>query len=106
MTDSTEENIDARLGALMAEHGPEPDPRFTDRVLALVDADRRLAAARRAAWRRFGVEAAAATALGISALALMHMDGDATGWMVGPGLAASLALFAFVGMGQATAARS
>ena len=104
MSDSNEAEIDARLGALLAMDEPAPDPLFTHRVLSLVDADRRLAAARRAAWRRFGVEAAAAAAVGVSVVAMMHF-GDAD-WILTPGLAASLALFAFVGLGQAGTARS
>ena len=106
MSDSNEADIDARLGALLAMDEPAPDPLFTHRVLSLVDADRRLAAARRAAWRRFGVEAAAATAVAVSVVAMMHFgEGDAD-WILTQGLAASLALFAFVGLGQAGTARS
>ncbi|HEX8215634.1 MAG TPA: hypothetical protein VF582_09225 [Allosphingosinicella sp.] len=58
-----QESIDARLGALLrgAERGP--DDVFVSRVQRAVAAEHRMEAQRRAAWRRFGGEAAASLAV-------------------------------------------
>ena len=105
MTDSNEHDVDARLGALLAMDEPAPDPHFAARMLALIDADRRLAAARRAAWKRFAMEAAAAAAIGGAVLAMLHLGMDDMDLAVGPSLAAACSLFAFVGLGHAAASR-
>ena len=58
-----EERIDARLAALFAEPGAAPDEAFVGRVGRAVLAEQKMAAARRAAWRRFGLEALASAAI-------------------------------------------
>jgi len=101
MTPQPDDAFDARLGALLADPPPAPDPRFTARVLALVEADRRLAGARRAAWRRVAVEALAAAAVAAALLALAQLSGSGATLPAGPALAGMLALFAWLGVGQA-----
>lgn len=106
MSDSQEQAIEARLGALLAACGPAPDPTFTARTMALVEADRRFAAARRRAWRRFGIEALAALAAVLVLLALGTASGEQGGWVIGPGLVTALAMFALIASSPAPSARS
>ncbi|HEX8644193.1 MAG TPA: hypothetical protein VF702_09800 [Allosphingosinicella sp.] len=68
MTD--DDRIDARLKALFAARARAPDDLFVARIARAVEADRRLAAARVAAWRRFRGEAAAGAAV-VAAFALL-----------------------------------
>jgi hypothetical protein len=63
MTMSEDEAIDARLGALFAAPQAAPDEAFVARVERAVLAEKRFAAARAAAWRRFRGEAAASLAV-------------------------------------------
>lgn len=58
-----DEAIDARLGALFATPERAPDEAFVARVERAVLAEKKLAAARAAAWRRFRGEAAASVAV-------------------------------------------
>ncbi|HEY5723315.1 MAG TPA: hypothetical protein VIT45_13435 [Allosphingosinicella sp.] len=50
------EDMDLKLASLLALPKSEPDPAFADRVMRAVLAERKLAAARRAAWTRFAAE--------------------------------------------------
>jgi hypothetical protein len=83
---------DLALGALLAEPPLEPDPRFADRVAALVEADQRWRESRRAAWQRFSGEAVSAAGVALGALAIGRLSGDVEFDPSGPGLAAALAL--------------
>ncbi|MDB5691934.1 MAG: hypothetical protein JWO81_997 [Alphaproteobacteria bacterium] len=56
-------DADAMLKALLAVPGRGPDEAFASRVERAVRAEEKLRAARRAAWRRFTAEMAAAAAL-------------------------------------------
>jgi len=53
-----EAETDARLCALLALPDEFPDEIFTARVARAIHAEARLAAARRASWRRFAVDCA------------------------------------------------
>jgi hypothetical protein len=55
--------VDRRLEALLAAPSRPPDEAFTARVERLVLIEERLSRARRAAWRRFGLETAGAAAI-------------------------------------------
>lgn len=63
---SDDERIDARLGALFATPDARPDTAFVTRIERALLAERKLAAARAAAWRRFRGEAAASLAIVIA----------------------------------------
>jgi hypothetical protein len=79
--------IDARLSALLAPPEEFPDEVFTARVRRAILAEDRLEAARRASWRRFGGELAGTAAIVLAFLLLARISGGgATG--LGPGLAA------------------
>jgi len=58
-----DELADARLSALFAVPQGAPDEAFIDRIQRAVLIEERLASARRTAWRRFAVEAAASAAV-------------------------------------------
>jgi len=59
----TDDEIDARLAALMAEPAPAPDPAFADHVVALARFDLARRRARRRALARVGREALALVAV-------------------------------------------
>ena len=59
----TDEEIDARLAALLAEPAPAPDPVFADRIVALARFDLASRRARRRSFARIGREAAALAAV-------------------------------------------
>lgn len=50
------DDMDLRLASLLALPKSAPDPAFEDRVMRAVLAEKRLVAARRAAWTRFAAE--------------------------------------------------
>lgn len=58
-----DEDVDRHLKALLAPPARPADEVFTARVERLVLIEKRLKEARRAAWRRFGLEMAAAAAV-------------------------------------------
>lgn len=58
-----ENDIDARLAALFAEHPRAPDPEFSERVIALAAYDQAQRRARRRAYRRVASETLALTAV-------------------------------------------
>ena len=93
---SENERIDARLGALFAASTPQPDEAFVARVERALLAERKLAAARTAAWRRFRGEAAASLAV-VTAFASLWRVAPADLALdqlpAGPGAAALLVLF-------------
>ena len=66
---------DERIAALFASPPRGPDEEFVARIERGVRAEQRLAAARRAAWRRFAVECAASAAI-VTAFDLV--------WRLGP----------------------
>jgi hypothetical protein len=68
-----DEAFDARLRALMAKPMRAPDEAFVARLRQNALAETRLRAARRAAWRRFAVETAAATAALLAFLLLARL---------------------------------
>lgn len=86
---------DAQLAALL-DAVPAPDPAFSRRVMALVEADAAWARARQAAWRRFGFEAAGVVAVGLAALALAQGAGPVAGVPSGSGLAGALTLLSWL----------
>lgn len=55
--------IDDQLAALFATAGAAPDESFVGRVERAVLAEQRMTAARKALWRRFGIEAAGSIAV-------------------------------------------
>ena len=58
-----DEALEARLAVLLRGQERAPDEAFVARIARAVLADERMAAQRRAAWRRLGSEVAAATAV-------------------------------------------
>lgn len=66
---------DERIAALFASPELAPDEGFVARIERAVRAEQRIAAARRAAWRRFAVECAASAAI-VTAFDLV--------WRLGP----------------------
>ena len=87
---------DKALGALLAAPPLEPDPAFATQVSALVEADARLNAARRVAWRRFAGEAISAAGVAIGAIAVSRLSGEPGLVPSGPGLAAALAMLCWL----------
>ena len=63
-------DTDRKLASLLALPRAEPDPAFADRVMRVVLAEQKLAAARRNAWTRFAAEMCA-TGAAILAFVLM-----------------------------------
>lgn len=68
-----DDGFDARLRALIKGPARGPDEAFVARVRQNALAETRLRAARRAAWRRFAVEMAAAAAALLSFLLLARL---------------------------------
>ena len=62
----SETDIDRRLGMLLRQDMPDPDPAFAERVLNAVELEAQFAAARKRTWLRLGAETAAAVAVGIT----------------------------------------
>jgi len=87
---------DKALGALLAAPALEPNPDFAARVTALVEAEARLNAARRAAWRRFAGEAISAAGIALGAVAVSRLSGEPGLMPSGPGLAAALAMLCWL----------
>lgn len=90
------ESIDDRIAALLAVPEREPDEAFVLRVERAVLADRRLAAQRAAAWRRFRGEAAASLAVVVAFALLWRVAPEAPpvgAPMFGSAAAAVLILF-------------
>jgi hypothetical protein len=61
---------DERLAALFAAPDPAPDEAFVGRIERAVLAEQRMAAARRALWRRFAIETAGSIAVAAAFLLL------------------------------------
>ncbi|HEX9953958.1 MAG TPA: hypothetical protein VGB48_01935 [Allosphingosinicella sp.] len=61
---------DLRLASLLAAPEREPDERFVLQVRQAIIADQALAAARKSAWRKFGVEMVATGAVVVAFLLL------------------------------------
>ena len=94
--------MDDRIAALLAVPEREPDEAFVRRIERAVLADRRLAAQRAAAWRRFRGEAAASLAV-VAAFALLWRgapDSLPIGAQIfSPAAAAVLILFLWFALG-------
>ena len=92
---------DARLAALFAEPARAPDEAFVARVERALAMERRFAAARRATWKRFLVEAAASAAV-VAAFQLLWRLGraapEASAPALVPAAAAVLALLFLYGL--------
>lgn len=89
MTD--EGSLDARIGALLRGPGGPPDEAFVRRIEQRIAAERRLQAARRAAWRRFATEAGGSLAM-LAAFMLLYSVAPAreSGPALGPAMAATM----------------
>jgi hypothetical protein len=80
-----EEDIDRRLGDLLARPVPEADPAFVDRVVLTARIDRQLAGARRRSLRRALVDCGAAVAVGATFYLMSQMAGAAADGVILPG---------------------
>jgi hypothetical protein len=72
MTDDRE--LDEKLGALLRGAPPVPDEAFVSRMQRLIEAERRMEAQRRAAWRRFAAEALASAAIALAFVLVARLD--------------------------------
>lgn len=95
---SDDKSRDGALGAVLAEPVFSSDPAFTASVMALVDADRRLAAVRKRAWQSFAVESVAVGAIALALLTLAQLSGTGNVLPSGPALAGVLAILAWLGL--------
>jgi hypothetical protein len=96
-----EDEIDSRLRALLAPPDEWPDEIFTRRVVGAIDAEARLAAARRRTWRRFAVDAAGSAAAVGAFLYLGGLEAPTGVIQFGPALAG----FVLLGLWVLTALR-
>lgn len=98
MTD--EDRIDAALTAIFAAPGRAPDEAFVARVERAVLAERKMAAARQAAWRRFAVETIASGAIVAAFYLLWRLSPELRldQLPVAPSAAAILVLFLWLGV--------
>ena len=80
-----EDDIDRRLGKLLARPIPDADPAFVDRVLLAARIDRQLAEARRRSLRRALVDCGAAVAVGASFFLMSQMGDAAADGIILPG---------------------
>lgn len=90
-----EQDIDRRLGALLRQPDPPPDPAFAGRVLLAARMDQHLAQARRQAWRRALIDSSAVAAVGLSFFFLAQTEHPAADNMIslqGPAMAALVML--------------
>ena len=90
------DSLDARLSALFSAPETGPDEAFVARVERALIAERRFAAARAAAWRRFRGEAAASLAVLAAFALLWRLAPDELPLdrlALGPAAAATLLLF-------------
>jgi hypothetical protein len=100
MTD--EDRIDAGLSALLAEPEGAPDQAFVARIRRAVLAEQKMAAARRAVWRRFAVETLGSVAAVGAFYLLWRMapaDIEVSSLTLAPFMAASFVLFLWLGLG-------
>jgi hypothetical protein len=81
----TEQDIDRRLGEMLARQIPAPDPAFVDRVILAARVDRQLADARRRSLRRAMVDCGAAIAVAASFYFMSQMGGAAADGVILPG---------------------
>ncbi|MEA3028749.1 MAG: hypothetical protein QOJ53_1957 [Sphingomonadales bacterium] len=90
---------DERIAALFAAPERAPDEAFVARVARAVDAERRMAAARVALWRRFGIEIVASAAVIAAFYLLWRLSPALTleQLPVAPSAAAILVLFLWFG---------
>ena len=95
--------LEARLGALLRNPERAPDEAFIARVERAVLAEERMAAHRRAAWRRLGSEAAAATAIAAAFLIVGRLTpsaGTVDLTAFGPATAAGMLLLFWMAVGM------
>ena len=76
------DDTDRKLASLLALPRAEPDPAFADRVMRSVLAEKRLIAARRAAWTRFATEMCAAGATILAFVLLARLSPGESGEFV------------------------
>jgi len=104
---SDDDRIDAELTAFFAVPDAAPDEAFVGRIERAVRAEQRMAAARRALWRRFGVETLGSLAV-IGVFYLLWRVAPAnieiSQLTLGPVAAASLVLLLWLGVGLKPAA--
>jgi len=81
----TEQEIDRRLGELLARPMPDPDPAFVDRIVMAAEIDRQFAAARQRGLRRALIDCGAAVAVGASFYLMSQMGGAAADGIILPG---------------------
>jgi len=95
-----EDHIDAALTAMFATSKQAPDEAFVARVERAVLAERKMAEARRAAWRRFAVETVASGAIVAAFYLLWRLSPELTldQLPVAPSAAAILVLFLWLGV--------
>jgi len=107
MTDE-DRHIDARLVALFTAPELTPDETFVARVERVLLAERKIARARQAAWRRFGVESLASASIVTTFYLLWRLSPElALDTMpIAPAAAAVLVLFLWFGVELRPAARS
>jgi hypothetical protein len=100
MTD--DRDMDEKLGALLRGIPRAPDEAFVSRMQRLVEAEQRMEAQRRAAWRRFAAEALASTSVAlafvlIARLGPAHAEVDLTA--LSPAMAAALLIGLWLAVG-------
>jgi uncharacterized membrane protein len=74
-----EEATDRYLGQLLRMSVPAADEPFVSRVARAVQAEERIRASQRAAWRRFGVETVIAAVVLVAFLLLARLAGEPEG---------------------------
>jgi hypothetical protein len=80
-----EQDIDRRLGELLARSTPFPDPAFVDRVVLMARIEQQFRAVRRRSLRRALVDCGAAVVVGASFYFMSQMPGAAADGVIVPG---------------------
>lgn len=105
MTDMDE--TDRTIEALFRDADRAPDDAFVERIHRAVLIEQRIAAARAAAWRRFGSEAAAGAAVVLAFVLLGRIvpaGGSVDLLSAGPAMAAGLLILSWLMIGMRPAA--
>lgn len=77
-------DVDSRLGALLRDADPAPDPAFAERVLLAVEFERQLSASRRRSWRRALIDCGAAAAVGATFFLLSQIGTPDPAGLISP----------------------
>lgn len=80
-----DDDIDRRLGELLSQSTPEPDPAFVDRVLLAARLDQQLKLVRSRNLRRAFIDCGAAVAVGASFFLMSQMAGSVSDGVILPG---------------------